>query len=235
MGKLSVREKKLLYLLLLIVGFIFWYKAFVGTLLPEYKSLANILKENPSLSKEIMDLEKTKELVSRNLKESEQELISIQQKYPQAVGLLLSSIGRQALGRVDILKAEHISVEDEDFYRIAIIEIKIKGTMPTILEYLKDLETRSGIKIQESSFNYIKDKTNQVEAELLIEQAFVPNTKGKDLPEPSIFYSPLLPNADLILGETFIYEEGEQKIEGKLEVADELSDLNLSSYTFPIL
>ncbi|MFA5535567.1 MAG: hypothetical protein WDA53_00150 [Bacillota bacterium] len=238
MTNLSIRERKLIYLLLLTVGFVFWSRLFFGILLPEYKLLANCLKESPTTGIEIKELENVKQLEVQNLKAGEQELLNIKKQFPQTVSLLLANLGQQAIGRVDILKAERLMIMDEDFYQIALIEMKIRGTIGSLLEYLKDTEARAGVQIQECSFNFSPGNPDLVEGELLLQQVFISNDVNTVLQEPSTLYSPFLPNtlprAGLNLEETIIFSE-EQGRESETKKLSEPEGSQLPSYNFPIL
>lgn len=240
MINLSTREKKLIYLLMILIGSLFWYKTFNNILMPKYKYYSDLLKEQNSATEKFAQIKFEQEFQEVELAKFQEELISLKQLFPQTSGFLLSTLGELATGKFDILKTEHISIEDENYYQVRSIQIKTRGELKAILDYLKGLEDRVGIQVNRADFMLKEGETGLlVESDFLIKQYFIPKNEEEGLMEPSTTYLPYLyrdlGEQDLQLEERNSGLENQLGNEANPEEIKELQSFKLAPYSFPIL
>lgn len=239
MVNLSAREKKLFYFFIILVGFLLWFKTFNSTLLPQYRYYLAQLEEKSTAKNRFAELKFTAELQEQELIKAQKELNSLKQQFPQTSGFLLSTIGALAAGKLEILKTEQISSIDESFYQIRTIEIQTRGELESTLEYLRGLETKTGIQIAKADLRLKEEVNKSVEGDFLIKQYFILNNEGVETMEPSTTYLSHLPKE--FIETEFLMEETESTAdvllvdEAVLQETKTRPNFELAPYSFPIL
>lgn len=229
--KLNPRGKHLTHILIVILGFLLWYKVYFGTLLPKYQVMENELI--PYFQMDSFYTQLQGELEDQRDYQSylKDEITALKNKFSSHSNFLLNTLASLAKDKITITGIEPGSLLHEDIYQIHRMEIEGEGSFINIMDYLKSLEKQPGLKIDMVEIYDNNELEDNLITRLVIRQYLI--GREEVLATPSYTYSSYGPShpfgKETIPDEESILEEGD----GVDEEYITEEDFSLAPYSFP--
>lgn len=149
MYRLSVREKRLLALLVGLLAFVFWYKTFFELLWPEYHRLQRLEEDTLKLQRELSEHSSSIADKAKLIEEMESEILRIQHQLASNAGFLWYDLGQLAEGRVTLSDIDIRDLEYDGPFHVRSVSMGLEGSYQALIDFVRELENFPGLSLQE--------------------------------------------------------------------------------------
>lgn len=169
MYNLSVRERKLLAVLAVLLALVIWYKTFAGFLLPSYHQIHQQREQAITLEQEISSLLAEITEKESQIKQMKSEVENMKYQFTSHVGFLLYDIGKLAKDEVTLLGVDTQDIKNEGYFQMKSISIRLEGSFHAVIDFVRELENLSGVNINRVDLNGTNEgDSGMIEASLLV-------------------------------------------------------------------
>jgi hypothetical protein len=230
---LSPREKKLVAVLVGVIGVFLWYQVFWENLWPRYQELKRDHEEFLVMDLDLpYQLEKVQEQ-EEFLAEIRSNIDSLKNRLSSGSGLLVYTISKLAEGRVVIKEIEPRDNRQGPFFQVNGLSVICQGDFPGVIEYLRLFEEQIGLSISALDLRGGQDLAEIVEVDVFLRHYSVPREEGAGPGNPSTLYEPYYvanPFATEIVPDRQEHEEQPEVVTS----VEQKELYPLAPYTFPI-